>query len=114
MKLSYYGYYGSQLRLASVLRDTCHGLSGPHTARREATVSAQITGTLAVCAGSCGPGHVHLVNGLYDCHRSRVPVLAIAAHIPSGEIGSELRGSLSVADTFPEVLRIPLARRLFR
>lgn len=49
---------------------------------------AQITGTLAVCAGSCGPGHVHLVNGLYDCHRSRVPVLAIAAHIPSGEIGS--------------------------
>ncbi len=49
---------------------------------------AQITGTLAVCAGSCGPGHVHLVNGLYDCHRSRVPVLAIAAHIPSNEIGS--------------------------
>lgn len=49
---------------------------------------AQITGALAVCAGSCGPGHVHLVNGLYDCHRSRVPVLAIAAHIPSGEIGS--------------------------
>lgn len=49
---------------------------------------AQMTGTLAVCAGSCGPGHVHLVNGLYDCHRSRVPVLAIAAHIPSGEIGS--------------------------
>lgn len=49
---------------------------------------AHMTGTLAVCAGSCGPGHVHLVNGLYDCHRSRVPVLAIAAHIPSAEIGS--------------------------
>jgi len=43
---------------------------------------------LAVCAGSCGPGNLHLINGLFDCHRSRVPVLAIAAHIPSAEIGS--------------------------
>ena len=42
---------------------------------------------LAVCAGSCGPGNLHLINGLFDCHRSRVPVLAIAAHIPSAEIG---------------------------
>src|ERR1700710_563060 len=50
---------------------------------------AYVTGTLAVCAGSCGPGHVHLINGLYDCHRTRVPVLAIAAHIPTAEIGSE-------------------------
>lgn len=49
---------------------------------------AAMTGTLAVCAGSCGPGHVHLINGLYDCHRSRLPVLAIAAHVPSAEIGS--------------------------
>ena len=45
-------------------------------------------GPLAVCAGSCGPGNLHLINGLYDCHRSRVPVLAIAAQIPSHEIGS--------------------------
>ena len=45
-------------------------------------------GELAVCAGSCGPGNLHLINGLYDCHRSRVPVLAIAAQIPSAEIGS--------------------------
>src|SRR6266481_4406365 len=44
--------------------------------------------TAAFCAGSCGPGNMHLVNGLYDCHRSRVPVLAIAAQIPSNEIGS--------------------------
>jgi len=44
-------------------------------------------GKLAVCAGSCGPGNMHLINGLYDCHRSRVPVLAIAAQIPSAEIG---------------------------
>src|SRR3981081_2070632 len=48
---------------------------------------AQITGRLAVCAGSCGPGNLHLINGLFDAHRSRTPVLAIAAQIPSGEIG---------------------------
>ncbi|GJD91207.1 MULTISPECIES: ubiquinone-dependent pyruvate dehydrogenase [Methylobacterium] len=53
-----------------------------------AGAESQITGGLAVCAGSCGPGHVHLVNGLYDCHRTGAPVLAIAAHIPSAEIGS--------------------------
>ena len=49
---------------------------------------AHVTGGLAVCAGSCGPGNLHLINGLFDCHRSRVPVVAIAAHIPSPEIGS--------------------------
>jgi pyruvate dehydrogenase (quinone) len=49
---------------------------------------AHLTGSLAVCAGSCGPGNLHLINGLFDCHRSRVPVLGIAAHIPSAEIGS--------------------------
>jgi pyruvate dehydrogenase (quinone) len=48
---------------------------------------SQITGGLAVCAGSCGPGNLHLINGLFDAHRSRTPVLAIAAQIPSGEIG---------------------------
>ncbi|MCX8997064.1 ubiquinone-dependent pyruvate dehydrogenase [Rhizobiaceae bacterium BDR2-2] len=48
---------------------------------------AAVTGKLAVCAGSCGPGNLHLINGLYDCHRNHVPVLAIAAHIPSSEIG---------------------------
>src|SRR5271155_3511473 len=53
-----------------------------------AGAQAHLTGELAVCAGSCGPGNVHLVNGLFDCHRSRMPVLAIAAHIPSDEIGS--------------------------
>src|SRR6267142_1461345 len=49
---------------------------------------AHVTGSLAVCAGSCGPGNLHLINGLFDCHRSRMPVVAIAAHIPSPEIGS--------------------------
>src|SRR6202453_3760148 len=53
-----------------------------------AGAESQLTGKIAVCAGSCGPGNLHLINGLYECHRSRVPVLAIAAHIPSSEIGS--------------------------
>ena len=53
-----------------------------------AGAEAHLTGSLAVCAGSCGPGNLHLINGLYDCHRSRIPVLAIAAQIPSSEIGS--------------------------
>jgi pyruvate dehydrogenase (quinone) len=48
-----------------------------------AGAEAHLTGGLAVCAGSCGPGNLHLINGLFDCHRSRVPVLAIAAQIPS-------------------------------
>src|SRR6266446_5895793 len=53
-----------------------------------AGAEAHLTGEFAVCAGSCGPGNLHLINGLFDCHRSRVPVLAIAAQIPSAEIGS--------------------------
>lgn len=53
-----------------------------------ASAEAELTGNLAVCAGSCGPGNLHLINGLYDANRSRVPVLAIAAHIPTAEIGS--------------------------
>jgi pyruvate dehydrogenase (quinone) len=53
-----------------------------------AGAEAHLTGKLAVCAGSCGPGNMHLINGLYDCQRNNVPVLAIAAHIPSREIGS--------------------------
>src|SRR5215467_1769164 len=58
------------------------------TAAFAAGAEAHLTGHLAVCAGSCGPGNMHLINGLYDCHRSRVPVLALAAQIPSQEIGS--------------------------
>jgi len=53
-----------------------------------AGAEAHLTGGLAVCAGSCGPGNLHLINGLFDCHRSRVPVLAVAAQIPSAEIGA--------------------------
>ncbi len=58
------------------------------TAAFAAGAEAHLTGRLAVCAGSCGPGNLHLINGLYDAHRSRVPVLAIAAQIPSDELGS--------------------------
>ncbi|MFD3438693.1 pyruvate dehydrogenase [Streptomyces sp. NPDC058685] len=57
------------------------------TAAFAAGAEAQITGRLAACAGSSGPGSLHLINGLYDAHRSMAPVLAIASHIPSGEIG---------------------------
>ncbi|WP_206240045.1 ubiquinone-dependent pyruvate dehydrogenase [Novosphingobium terrae] len=52
-----------------------------------AGAEAAVSGRLAVCAGSCGPGNLHLINGLFDCHRNHVPVLAIAAHIPSSEVG---------------------------
>ena len=64
-----------------------------------AGAEAHLTGNLAVCAGSCGPGNLHLINGLYDCHRNRVPVLAIAAQIPSAELGSGY-----FQETHPEVL----------
>jgi len=59
------------------------------TAAFAAAADAALTRQLAVCAGSCGPGNLHLINGLFDAQRSRVPVLAIAAHIPRTEIGSE-------------------------
>src|SRR6266404_2312333 len=58
------------------------------TAAFAAGAEAQLTGRLAVCAGSCGPGNLHLINGLYDAHRSMAPVLAIAAHIPSSDVGT--------------------------
>lgn len=58
------------------------------TAAFAATADAALTGQLAVCAGSCGPGNTHLINGLYDAQRTRVPVLAIAAHIPLAEVGT--------------------------
>ena len=69
------------------------------TAAFAAGAEAHLTRVLAVCAGSCGPGNTHLINGLYDCYRSRVPVLAIAAHIPSREIGSSY-----FQETHPEFL----------
>ena len=67
-----------------------------------AGAEAHLTGRLAVCAGSCGPGNLHLINGLFDCHRSRLPVLAIAAQIPSPEIGSGYFQETHPQDLFRE------------
>lgn len=67
-----------------------------------AAADAALTGQLAVCAGSCGPGNLHLINGLFDAQRSRVPVLAIAAHIPRTEIGSEYFQETHPQDLFRE------------
>jgi pyruvate dehydrogenase (quinone) len=64
-----------------------------------ASAEAQLTGNLAVCAGSCGPGNLHLINGLYDAHKTLAPVLAIAAQIPSSEIGTDF-----FQETHPERL----------
>ncbi len=67
-----------------------------------AGAEAHLTGELAVCAGSCGPGNLHLINGLFDCHRSRLPVLAIAAQIPSAEIGAGYFQETHPQDLFRE------------
>ena len=67
-----------------------------------AAADAELTGGLAVCVGSCGPGNLHLINGLFDANRSRVPVLAIAAQIPSEEIGSGYFQETHPQDLFRE------------
>ena len=72
------------------------------TAAFAAAADAALTSGLAVCAGSCGPGNLHLINGLFDAQRSRVPVLAIAAHIPRTEIGSEYFQETHPQDLFRE------------
>ena len=69
------------------------------TAAFAAGAEAQLTGKLTACAGSCGPGSLHLINGLFDCHRSMAPVLAIASHIDSTEIGTAF-----FQETHPEIL----------
>jgi pyruvate dehydrogenase (quinone) len=99
-----YGVVGDSLNaLTEVLRKN-KKIEWIHVRHEEvaafaAGAEAHLTGSLAVCAGSCGPGNMHLINGLYDCHRSRVPVLAIAAQIPSGELGSNY-----FQETRPEIL----------
>src|ERR1700736_4390316 len=88
-----YGIVGDSLNgLTDALRR--HGkIEWIHVRHEEAAAfaagaEAHLTGELAVCAGSCGPGNLHLINGLFDCQRSRVPVLAIAAQVPSAELGA--------------------------
>lgn len=87
-----YGVVGDSLNGFTDSMRRLGGLDWVHMRNEEAGAfaaggEAHLTGELAVCAGSCGPGNLHLINGLFDCHRSGVPVLAIAAHIPSTEIG---------------------------
>jgi pyruvate dehydrogenase (quinone) len=99
-----YGVVGDSLNgfTDSLRRDESIGwvhMRNEEAAAFAAGAEAHLTGKLTVCAGSCGPGNLHLINGLFDAHRSRVPVLAIAAHIPSTEIGIEY-----FQNTHPEVL----------
>ncbi|TWF93463.1 pyruvate dehydrogenase [Saccharopolyspora dendranthemae] len=88
-----YGIVGDSLNpVVDAVRRT-EGIEWVHTRHEEAaafaaSAEAQATGRLAVCAGSCGPGNLHLINGLYDAHRSSAPVLALASHIPSAQIGT--------------------------
>src|ERR1700709_2185600 len=82
-------------------------LSWQHVRHEEAAAfaaagEAALTGELAVCAASCGPGNLHLINGLFDAQRSRVPVLAIAAHIPREEIGGAYFQETHPQDLFRE------------
>src|SRR6185503_17420249 len=88
-----YGVSGDSLNGITDTIRTRNDLQWVHVRHEEtaafaAGAEAHLTGQLAVCAGSCGPGNLHLINGLYDCQRNRVPVLAIAAQIPSSEVGS--------------------------
>ena len=99
-----YGVVGDSLNGFTDALRSRNKIDWIHTRHEEAAAfaagaEAHLTGELAVCAGSCGPGNLHLINGLFDCHRSRVPVLAIAAHIPSTEIGGNY-----FQETHPEIL----------
>ena len=100
-----YGISGDSLNgITDSIREHERDISWVHVRHEESAAfaagsEAHLTGNLAVCAGSCGPGNTHLVNGLYDCYRNRIPVLAIAAHIPIREIGSAY-----FQETHPELL----------
>src|SRR5882762_11677821 len=99
-----YGLVGDSLNpLADAIRRN-PGIAWVHVHNEEAAAlaaaaEAQLTGRLAVCAGSCGPGNTHLIQGLYDAHRSGAPVLAIASHIPTEQIGTSF-----FQETHPERL----------
>ncbi|MEU9579079.1 pyruvate dehydrogenase [Streptomyces chilikensis] len=87
-----YGVVGDSLNPVVDAVRRHKGIDWVHVRHEEAAAfaagaEAQVTGQLTACAGSCGPGNLHLINGLYDAHRSMAPVLALASHIPSSEIG---------------------------
>jgi len=101
---SVYGVAGDSLNAITDSLRSRTDIRWVHVRHEEAAAfaagaEAQLTGTLAVCAGSCGPGNLHLINGLYDAHRSRAPVLALAAQVPSAELGSEY-----FQETHPELV----------
>ncbi|MGW2254436.1 pyruvate dehydrogenase [Kitasatospora sp. NPDC001660] len=88
-----YGVVGDSLNPVVDAIRRAEGISWVHVRNEEAgafaaAAEAELSGRLAVCAGSCGPGNTHLVQGLYDAQRSGLPVLALASHIPSGQIGT--------------------------
>ena len=99
-----YGVVGDSLNpVVDAIRRT-DGIDWVHVRNEEAgafaaAAEAQLTGRLAVCAGSCGPGNTHLIQGLYDAHRTGAPVLAIATQIPSSQIGTGF-----FQETYPERL----------
>ncbi|GAB3618229.1 ubiquinone-dependent pyruvate dehydrogenase [Okibacterium endophyticum] len=102
-----YGIPGDSLNGFTDALRTTKAIDWVHVRHEEAAAfaaaaEAGLTGELAVCAGSCGPGNLHLINGLCDAQRSRVPVLAIAAHIPSDEIGSGYFQETHPQDLFRE------------
>jgi pyruvate dehydrogenase (quinone) len=99
-----YGLPGDSLNGITDAIRTHKGIDWIHVRHEEvaafaAGAEAHLTGSLVVCAGSCGPGNLHLINGLFDCHRSRVPVLAIATQVPSAELGTNY-----FQETHPETL----------
>ena len=99
-----YGLVGDSLNPVVDAVRTTEGIEWVHVRNEEAAAfaagaEARLTGKLAVCAGSCGPGNTHLVQGLYDAHRDHAPVLAIASHIPSSKIGTGF-----FQETHPEAL----------
>jgi len=102
-----WGVTGDSLNGLAFSLDRVGSIRWMHTRHEEAAAfaagaDAAATGKLAVCAGSCGPGNLHLINGLYDCHRNHQPVLAIAAHIPSTEIGLNYFQETHPQDLFKE------------
>ncbi|MBA2711206.1 MAG: ubiquinone-dependent pyruvate dehydrogenase [Tatlockia sp.] len=99
-----YGIVGDSLNGFTNALQKRNSIQWVHTRHEEvaafaAGAEAQLTGELAVCAGSCGPGNLHLINGLYDCQRSNAPVIAIAAQIPTTEIGGNY-----FQETHPQIL----------
>src|ERR1700751_5001727 len=99
-----YGVVGDSLNLVVDAIRRTDGIDWVHVRNEEAgafaaAAEAQLTGRLAVCAGSCGPGNTHLIQGLYDANRTGAPVVAIASHIPSPQVGTSF-----FQETHPERL----------